>query len=64
MEPTDMQYVIDALTNGYWSDVTAEELLQIAATCETPEQFSKAVNAFTAWTEEPYDGQTVIEMPV
>lgn len=64
MEPTDMQYVMDALNNGYWSDVTAEEILQIAATCETPEQFSKAVNAFTAWTIEPEEGFAVIELPV
>ena len=64
MQLTEMDYVRAAIAQAYYAGITREELLQIACDSMTPESFDARISAFSDFTEEPEDGQTIIAMPV
>lgn len=63
MELTHMEYVVSALANANADGMTIYELMRIAVNSDDTKDFDDKVNAFSAYTQEPEEGQTVIAMP-
>ena len=61
---TQMEIIQAALGQAFWCDVSLQEVVQIAHNSETPESFALKIHAFSAYTEEPEEGELVIEFPV
>lgn len=63
-ELTHMEWMVAGIANAEAEGLTKFEVLALAIEATSAEDFDSRINAFTTFTREPEEGQTVIELPV
>ena len=61
---TQMETIQAALGQAFWLSMDLQEVVQVAHDSTTPEEFAAKVDRFTDYTQEPFEGEIVIELPV